>query len=84
MQICTHLSRFALISRVFPGRYAKKYTGYCIIACVPMWQREKDLNPRIRSQSPLCYHYTIPLKARIIIPFFTDLSRANFRIPHIF
>ena len=26
-----------------------------------MWQREKDLNPHIRSQSPLCYHYTIPL-----------------------
>ena len=36
MQDCTHLSRFALVSRVFPGRYAKKYTGYCIIACVPM------------------------------------------------
>ena len=39
MQVCTHLSRFALVSRVFPGRYAKKYTGYCIIACVPMWVR---------------------------------------------
>ena len=25
------------------------------------WQREKDSNPHIRSQSPLCYHYTIPL-----------------------
>ena len=37
MQVCTHLSRFALVSRVFPGKYAKKYTGYCIIACVPMW-----------------------------------------------
>ena len=36
MQVCTHLSRFALVSRVFPGRNAKKYTGYCIIACVPM------------------------------------------------
>ena len=36
MHGCTHLSRFALVSRVFPGRYAKKYTGYCIIACVPM------------------------------------------------
>ncbi len=42
MHGCTHLSRFALVSRVFPGRNAKKYTGYCIIACVPMWQREKD------------------------------------------
>ena len=39
MQDCTHLSRFALVSRVFPGRYAKKYTGYCIIACVPMCVR---------------------------------------------
>ena len=39
MQVCTHLSRFALVSRVFPGRYAKKYTGYCIIACVPICVR---------------------------------------------
>ncbi len=39
MQDCTHLSRFALVSRFFPDRYAKKYTGYCIIACVPMWKR---------------------------------------------
>ena len=37
MHGCTHLSRFALVSRVFPGRYAKKYTGYCIIACVLTW-----------------------------------------------
>ena len=35
MQDCTHLSRFAIVSRFFPDRYAKKYTGYCIIACVP-------------------------------------------------
>ena len=61
MQVCTHLSRFALVSRIFPGRNAKKYTGYCIIACVPMWQREKDSNPHIQSQSLLCYPYTIPL-----------------------
>ena len=39
MQDCTHLSRFALVSRGFQGRYAKKYTGYCIIACVPMCVR---------------------------------------------
>ena len=30
-------------------------TGFLI------WQREKDSNPHIRSQSPLCYLYTIPL-----------------------
>ena len=35
MHSCTHLSRFALVSRVFSDRYAKKYTGYCITACVP-------------------------------------------------
>lgn len=34
MHVCTHLSRFALVSRGFPGRYAKKYASYCIIACV--------------------------------------------------
>ncbi len=39
MHGCTHLSRFALVSRVFPGRNAKKYTGHCIIACVPMCVR---------------------------------------------
>ena len=30
-----------------------------------IWQREKDSNPHIRSQSPLCYLYTIPLNAGI-------------------
>ncbi len=39
------------------------------------WQREKDLNPHIRSQSPLCYPYTIPLDTFVIIPAFADLSR---------
>ena len=46
MQDCTHLSRFALVSRGFAGRYAKKYTGHCIIACVPIWQGKKASNPR--------------------------------------
>ena len=30
-------------------------------SAVSLWQREKDSNPHIRSQSPLCYLYTIPL-----------------------
>ena len=38
------------------------------------WQREKDSNPHKRSQSPVCYHYTIPLNARVIIHDFWDLS----------
>ncbi len=46
MQKCTHQSRFPLVSRTFQTRYAKKYTGYCIIACVPMWLRGKDSNQR--------------------------------------
>ena len=37
MHRCTNLPRFALVSMAFPERYAKKYTGHCIIACVPMW-----------------------------------------------
>ena len=40
-------------------------------------QREKDLNPRIRSQSPLCYPYTIPLNAKAIILAFEYLSIYN-------
>ena len=46
MQACTHLSCFALVSGVFPGRYAKKYTGYCIVACVLTWWRVADSNRR--------------------------------------
>ena len=52
MQDCTHLSRFALVSRGFAGRYAKKYTGHCIIACVPIWLRGKDLNQRPPGYEP--------------------------------
>ena len=36
-------------------------SGECIYFGHSWWQREKDSNPHIRSQSPLCYHYTIPL-----------------------
>ena len=36
-------------------------SGECIYFGHSIWQREKDSNPHIRSQSPLCYHYTIPL-----------------------
>ena len=42
------------------------------------WQREKDSNPHIRSQSPLCYLYTIPLGADSIIHAFWRLSRVFF------
>ncbi len=53
------------------------------------WQREKDSNPHIRSQSPLCYLYTIPLNARAIIPtrggvvkdFFQKIK--NFSFPRL-
>ena len=36
------------------------FTGYIYFVAL-LWQREKDSNPHIRSQSPLCYLYTIPL-----------------------
>ena len=53
------LSRFAPVSKTFPGRNAKKYTGYCIIACVPMWRTGWDSNPRYvavrRFSRPLRY-----------------------------
>jgi hypothetical protein len=46
------------------------------------WQRYKDSNLNIRSQSPLCYHYTIPLnillnRTIIIILHFWKMSREN-------
>ena len=39
-----------------------------------LWQREKDSNPHIRSQSPLCYLYTIPLcpeEQKLLYRFYT-------------
>ena len=58
MQVCTHQSSFALVSMAFQIRNAKKYTGYCIIACVPIWWGTVDSNHRrhcqqIYSLSPL-------------------------------
>ena len=50
-------------------------TEICYIHLI--WQREKDSNPHIRSQSPLCYLYTIPLNARAIITEISDLSSIN-------
>ena len=50
MQVCTHQSRFALVSMAFQLRNAKKYTGYCIIACVPMWWGKVDSNHRRHCQ----------------------------------
>ena len=32
-----------------------------------LWQGMKDSNPHKRSQSPVCYHYTNPLRTKIII-----------------
>ena len=46
-----------------------------------LWQRKKDSNPHKRSQSPVCYHYTIPLRTNDIIQIFWDLSTL---LPHIF
>ena len=40
----------------------KKYRIAILVKiAILCWQREKDSNPHIRSQSPLCYLYTIPL-----------------------
>ena len=45
-----------------------------------LWQREKDSNPHIQSQSLLCYPYTIPLslKHKPIIAGLLYLSRIIF------
>ena len=43
-----------------------------------LWQRKKDSNPHKRSQSPVCYHYTIPLCANDIIQDFWNLSSLFF------
>lgn len=57
---CTHLSRFALVSGGFPKRNAKKYTGYCIIACVPMWQGQSILRTNEISKLSRPAVYFIP------------------------
>ena len=36
-------------------------SGVCIHFGHTSWQRVKDSNPHIQSQSLLCYHYTNPL-----------------------
>ena len=81
MHICTLSLAITLDKRLFPSEIIKKHPSYCIIAWVLTWQREKDSNPHIRSQSPLCYLYTIPLNARDIIHFFEDLSSTIFPEP---
>ena len=80
MLVCTRRLAKTLDIRLFSAGIIKKYPSYCIIAWVLTWQREKDSNPHIRSQSPLCYLYTIPLNARAIIHVFGDLSRSYFEI----
>ncbi len=58
--ICQNDSRkFCRINGENPDKIGV-FTGY-IYFVVLLWQREKDSNPHIRSQSPLCYLYTIPL-----------------------
>ncbi len=42
--------------RIVEMEIKKRHGSPCLF-----WQREKDSNPHIRSQSPLCYLYTIPL-----------------------
>ena len=48
--------------------------GNLLSKIADFWQRRKDSNPHKRSQSPVCYLYTTPLNARIIIHSFSDLS----------
>ena len=62
MPLCIYKTRFEKTGHKnaetpdFSGVSGERiYFGHSI------WQREKDSNPHIRSQSPLCYHYTIPL-----------------------
>ena len=43
-----------------------------------LWQRRKDSNPHKRSQSPVCYLYTTPLNASVIIYIFFFLSTPFF------
>lgn len=79
MHGCTHLSRFALVSRVFPGRNAKKYTGYCIIACVPMWKRYRVLIELHNVVHHLFKRYSIQagLEAQMVRQSYDFLSAFN-------
>ena len=63
--------------------YKKRKTSRLFLT-LRFWQRRKDSNPHIRSQSPLCYPYTTPLHRAfiaatlIIILYFPDLSMPFF------
>ena len=94
MQVCTHQSRFALVSMAFQLRNAKKYTGYCIIACVPMWWGKVDSNHRrhcqqIYSLSPLAtreipqiYGYSIGAGGRIRTPDLLITNQLLYRLSY--
>ena len=43
------------------------------------WQGMKDSNPHKRSQSPVCYLYTNPLRTKVIILLFSKMSTPNFK-----
>ena len=42
------------------------------------WQGMKDSNPHKRSQSPVCYHYTNPLRTKVIIHDLQKMSTLIF------
>ena len=54
----------------------KRKTDHQVMVCFS-WQRNRDSNPNIQSQSLLCYRYTIPLGK--IIKF----DKRRFCEPHI-
>ena len=46
------------------------------------WQRMRDSNPRERSQSPVCYRYTNPLSATVVLyPIILKCQEIFFKIP---
>ena len=71
IEICYNISVQTLVGAIIGAieKHLKSHDLRCF-----SWQREKDSNPHIRSQSPLCYLYTIPLNAKSIIQTFSNLS----------
>ena len=70
----------ALMKCILPwwGMYNSKRKNADSLESAFSWQGQKDSNPQQRFWRPTCYHYTMPLRTRIIIPGYGQKVKQNF------